>query len=430
MNYCKRCLYPENAKPTIILDNEGVCSGCRYHESRSHIEIDWEQRLKMFEQILDEAKRLARERGNSHEFIVPVSGGKDSHFQVWLLKKKYGLNPLLVTFNHVFNSPAGLINLENLVSKSGCDMVRYTSGTHGSRRISRFMLETVGDLTWHYHAGIYTYPIQVAVQYNIPFVMWGEHGFAELTGLVSLEDFVEFTRWSRKEHNLRGYEPHDLIGKNGITVHDIAPYVYPTDEDIERVGVRGIYLSNFFPWEAKAQAERMISEWGFSPVSYERDRTFNLYAKIEDHANDVHDYLKYLKFGYGRATDDASMEIRHGRMTREEGMEMVRRYDANEPSTLQTYCDFMEITRDQFYNLVENLRDPSIWGKNSLGRWESLDAVFRHPVTELEEKQRVKQVDDRALAGKNRHLYYNPANPPLPTGNPALDIQSRKFKIL
>src|SRR5690606_30181473 len=109
---------------------------------------------------------------------------------------------------------------------------------------------------------------------------------------------------------------------------DIAPYIYPSDEDIARVEVRGIYLSNFIYWNAKKQAEIMMKEWDFASIAYERERTFNLHSKIEDHANDVHDYLKYLKFGYGRATDDASMEIRHGRMTREEGMELVRRYDS------------------------------------------------------------------------------------------------------
>lgn len=430
MRYCKRCLYPENAKPTIIFDDDGVCSGCRYHESRKHVEVDWTERQAMLEQILDEARTLARERGNSHDCIVPVSGGKDSHFQVWLLKKKYGMNPLLVTFNHAYNSLAGLRNLENLVYRSGCDLIRYTAGLDSVRRLSRHMLETVGDLTWHYHGGIRTFPFQVAVKYNIPLIVWGEHGFAELTGIVSLEDFVEFTRWTRKEHDMRGYEPHDLIGKAGITMNDVAPYIYPSDEEIERTAVRGIYLSNFYVWDAKVQAENMIREWGFSPVAYERDRTFNLYAKIEDHANDVHDYLKYLKFGYGRATDDASMEIRHGRMSREEGIAMVQRYDAREPTSLGHYCEFLGITRSQFYGLVDNQRDPRIWQRNAQGEWVPTDAVDRHHIDATHDAQRVTQVADRTLSPHNRHLYYNPDNPPQPYGVEALDRQREHFCVL
>jgi len=406
-----------------------VCSGCRYHESREHLEVNWVERQKMLEQILDEAKRMAHDRGNSHDCIVPVSGGKDSHYQVWLLKKKYGMNPLLVTFNHAYNSPAGLRNLENLIYRSGCDLVRYTAGLDSVRRISRHMLETVGDLTWHYHAGIRTFPFQIAVKYNIPLIVWGEHGFAELTGIVSLEDFVEFTRWTRKEHDMRGYEPSDLIGKGGITLKDVAPYIYPSDEEIERTAVRGIYLSNFYPWNAKVQAETMIKEWGFSPVAYERDRTFNLYGKIEDHANDVHDYLKYLKFGYGRATDDASMEIRHGRMTREEGIGMVRRYDANEPSTLEYYCEFLGITRSRFYSFVDEQRDSAIWKRDASGLWIVQDSVDRHPIDASHNSQRVLQVDDQTFSIQNRQLYYNPANPPEPYGVMALDSQSIQFRV-
>lgn len=430
MKYCKRCLYPENAKPTIIFDDEGVCSGCRYHESRKHVEVDWSERQKMLEQILDEAKQMAHRRGNSHDCIVPVSGGKDSHFQVWLLKKKYGMNPLLVKFNHAFNAPSGLRNLENLVVKSGCDLVRYTAGLDSVRRVSRYMLQTVGDITWHYHAGIRTFPFQLAVKYNIPLIVWGEHGFAELTGIVSLEDFVEFTRWTRKEHDMRGYEPHDLIGKGGITLGDVAPYIYPTDEEIERTGVRGIYLSNFYTWDAKSQAENMMKEWDFSPIAFKRDRTFNLYAKIDDHANDVHDYLKYLKFGYGRATDDASMEIRHGRMTREEGMEMVRQYDAAEPSSLEFYCDFLGISKAEFYALVDNQRDPCIWEMSGSGGWVVKDAVWQHEMGTMEEKARVVQVEDRTLAEANRNLYFNPKYPPRPKGDPRMDQPSVSFKVL
>jgi N-acetyl sugar amidotransferase len=431
MKYCAKCLYPENARPTIIFDEEGICSGCRYHESRMKLEIDWDSRIGMFEKILDEAKDLARRRGNSHDCIVPVSGGKDSHYQVWLLKEKYGMNPLLVTFNHAFNTPAGNRNLYNLVEKSGCDFIRYTAGLDSVRRISRYMLETVGDLTWHYHAGIRTYPFQVAVERNIPLIVWGEHGFAELTGIVSLEDFVEFTRWTRKEHDMRGYEPSDLVGKGGITDKDIAPYIYPSDEEIARVEVRGIYLSNFICWNAKEQADKMMEKWDFMPIAYERERTFNLHSKIEDHANDVHDFLKYLKFGYGRATDDASMEIRHGRMTREEGIEMVRKYDAREPSTLQTYCDFLCITKKQFYEWVEPMRDKRSWKRDVSGVWQPLDAVFLHSIGEKEERARVYPApeNDRTFSEQNRRMYFNLNNPPAKTGNPDLDQPSPTFKV-
>jgi len=432
MKYCSRCLYPENAKPTIIIDEEdGICSGCKYHESRMKLEIDWKERGKIFDDILSEAKKMAQERGNYYDCIVPVSGGKDSHFQVYILKERYGMNPLLVTFNHIYNSEAGLRNLENLIEKSGCDLLRFTANPHSVRKISRFMLETVGDLTWHYHAGIMTVPFRVAAEKNIPLIVWGEHGFAELTGIVSLEDFVEFTKWKRREHDMRGFEPEDVVrhSKGLITMEDLYPYMYPADEEIEKVGVRGIYLSNFFFWNAKSHAEFMMEKWDFAPVTYKRDRTFNLYAKIEDHANDVHDYLKFLKFGYGRTTDDASMEIRHGRMTREEGIEIVNKYDPVEPSSLQTYLNFLGISRDEFYSIIDPMRDENIWERVN-GDWLMKDSVINYLHSDLTENARVKQVDDRTFSEKNRNLYYNDKNPPLKKGDVRVDVKKSTFKML
>lgn len=430
MKYCTRCMYPENAKPTIIFDEEGVCSGCRYHESRQYLEIDWDERWQMLEEIASEAKAMAKERGNSHDCIIPVSGGKDSHYQVWLLKKKLGLNPLLVTFNHAYNTPSGVANLRNLAEKSGCDLVRYSAGLDSVQKISSYMLKEVGDLTWHYHAGIRTFPFQIAVQRNIPLIVWGEHGFAELTGLVSIEDFVEHTRWARKEHDMRGYEPEELIGKGGISKGDIAPYIYPTDDELEKTEVRGIYLSNFINWDAKKQAEIMIKEWGFSGVRYKRQRSFNLYSKIEDHANDIHDYLKYLKFGYGRSTDDASTEIRHGRMTREEGMAMVKEYDAKEPESLSEYCRFLKISEQEFYDLVDPMRDTDIWEKDEFGRWHIKDSVWMQKIGVNEEKARINQSKDRTFGPENRNLYYNEMDPPEPHEDINYQTWNKKFTVL
>lgn len=421
MRYCKKCFYPENAKPTIIFDEEGVCSGCNYNASRRDDDVDWEKRRLLFESILKEAKLMARERGNAHDCIVPVSGGKDSHYQVWLLKEKYGMNPLLVSFNHGFNTPAGLRNLNNLIEKSGCDAIVYTAGKDSVRKIARYMLEKVGDITWHYHAGIRTLPFRIAVEKNIPLIVWGEHGFAELTGIVSLKDFVEFTKWTRKEHDMRGIEAHELIGHYEITQADIEPYIYPTDEDIERTEVRGIYVSNFFKWNAEKHAKIMHEKWNFGYITYKRNRTFNLYSKIEDHANDVHDYLKYLKYGYGRATDDASMEIRHGRLTREEGLQLIKEYDSKEPSTLEFYCNFLGITKEEFYKIIEPMRDKSIQRKIN-NKWEFIDQVWKD--VESNNTDTISPIFRPEYA----EMYYNPRNPPKKSGESALDVFPEQFK--
>jgi hypothetical protein len=168
-------------------------------------------------------------------------------------------------------------------------------------------------------------------------------------------------------------------------------------------------MSNFFDWDAKRQAELMIDKYDFGTYTSRRDRTFVLHAKIDDHANDVHDYLKYLKFGYGRATDDASTEIRHGRMTREEGIEMVRQYDANRPRTLDVYLDFLGITEEQFLAFVEPMRDEEIWERDEQGTWRVKDSVVNHAGDEGVDAVRVppRPEQERTFSEANRRLYYS-----------------------
>jgi len=385
MKYCKRCCYPANAKPAIIFDEQGVCSGCRYVESRKGIlgAIDWDERERWLREMLEEYKARNRERGGMYDCLIPVSGGKDSHFQVYLMKEVYGLNPLLVTYNHCFNTKLGIRNLTNMVSAFGCDLVRFTSSPQAVKRLTRYGLRRFGDVTWHYHSGIMTYPIQTAVRYKIPLMVWGEEGISELVGMFNQDDMVEFTKKRRQEHCMRGFEPEDVLEddiaiQEGVRREDLAPFFYPSDEEVEELGLRGIYLSNYIHWNAREQTRLMIDKYGFE-TAQERDRTFNLNDKLDDLcANGVHDYLKYLKFGYGRATDDASAEIRHGRMTREQGIELVMQYDHVRPHDLDTWLEFAGMTEQEFMSHVDPYRESSIWKQDENGRWVVKDTIGNH----------------------------------------------------
>jgi N-acetyl sugar amidotransferase len=378
MDYCKRCVYPANARPGIVFDSDGVCSGCRLIESRPT--IDWDGREKMLIAILEEHKAKQRAKGNPYDCIVPVSGGKDSTFQTWLMKEKYKLNPLLVCYNHTFNTALGLRNLANLIEKTDTNLVRYTTAPGSAKRIAKYMLKKVGDVTWHYHAGIMTFPIRTAVQYDVPLVVWGEEGFSELVGMHNQDDFVEFTKKKRQEHSMRGFEPEDLLQEPDcpLTPYDLAAFFYPDDDDIERVGVRGIYLSNYMSWNGRAQTEFIIDNLGFE-TAQTRARTFNIYDKLDDvHANGLHDYLKYLKFGYGRATDDASTEIRHGRMTREQAIELVVKHDSIRPPDMDIFLRHAGMTEQDLLDVIEPMRDPAIWEKGADNLWKAKDNVGNH----------------------------------------------------
>ncbi len=396
MEYCKRCVYPANTKPYIIFDEQGVCSGCRVHESRP--KINWDEREKMLRELLTEYKTKAREKNQPYDCIIPVSGGKDSHYQTYLMKIIYGMNPLLVCYNHCYNTQRGIRNLRNLVKQFNVDLVRFTTSPFTAKILSKYMLKRCGDITWHYHCGIMTFPIQAAVMYKIPLIIWGEHGFADLMGMFNQDDMVEFSKKIRREHSIRGIEPVDIASdpNSGLTMRDLAVFEYPSDEDIDRVGVRGIYLSNYLHWDARAQTKLMIDRYNFE-TAVQRERTFHLYDKLDDiHADGAHDYLKYLKFGYGRATDDASMEIRHGRMTREEGIEMVRKYDDARPSDLDIFLHFAEMTEGEFEASVEHLRDPAIWEKLN-GKWRVRDSVVNHIGDNGVDAVRLPLKEDREL---------------------------------
>ena len=377
MRYCSKCVYPENARPGIIIHDDGVCSGCKHVSSRDH--INWDEREKLLINILEEYKKKQDEKNNPYHCIIPVSGGKDSTYQTWLLKEKYKINPLLVSYNHTFNTPIGIRNLTNLVEKLNCNLIRYTTAPQSAIKIAEYMLRKVGDVTWHYHAGIMTFPIQASVAFDVPLIVWGEEGLSQMWGMFNQDDFVEFTKKSRVEHSMRGFEPEDILAEEGdfFNKYELAPFFYPKDELIEKVGSRGIYLSNYMNWNAKEQTEFIIKELDFE-TSQGRERTFNIYEKLDDiHANGLHDYLKYLKFGYGRCTDDVATEIRYGRMSREEGIELVSKYDHVVPSDLKIFLRKTKMSEKEFYDIIDSQRDKDIWEKKG-NTWVKKDHIKNH----------------------------------------------------
>jgi N-acetyl sugar amidotransferase len=400
MEYCKRCLYPTNTRPTIIFDEQGVCSGCRVHESRP--EIDWSEKQERLREILTEYAAKAKANGARYDCIIPVGGGKDSTYQVYYIKEVMGFNPLCVTYNHGFNTARGMRNLRNLVEQFDVDLLRFTTSPGTARRLTRYFIHKIGDVTWHYHAGIMTYPARAAVMTKIPLVIWGEHGYSDLMGMYGQEDMMEFSKKDRQEHSMRGFEPDDVLAdpaalKEGITEADLAPFYYPNEEDIEALDVRGIYLANFFKWDAREQGRKVINDYNFE-TALRRERTHHLYEKLEDiHANGTHDYLKYLKFGYGCCTDQASCDIRHGRMTREEGIAAVMKHDPVRPSDLDLWLDFTGFTEKEFLDAIEPLRDPQIWAKDDDGTWYTMDNVGNHANDPGVDEVRVEQIDDREI---------------------------------
>lgn len=366
MKYCTKCVCPAASAAPLAFDEQGVCSGCRVAAQKDA--IGWEERGEELRELLEEYRCA----GSNYDCLIPVSGGKDSHFQTYVITQIYGLRPLLVTYHGNNYLEVGLRNLRNLRERFGCDHIFFSPNVQALVKLNRLCFRMMGDMNWHAHCGIFTYPVQIAVQHRIPLIIWGEHGFTDLAGMYSLNDRIEMTGKFRLEHAQRGFDWHDMVEETeGLTEQDLLWAKYPTDEELEDVGVRGIYLGNYVNWEANEQTQLMVDKWGFEPSPEPFERTYRRMSNLDDmHENGVHDYLKYVKFGYGRGTDHACKDIRAGKMTRAEGVEMVRRYDHVKPmKDLTRWLEYVGMSEEEFDRTADTFRDPRVWVKDEDGHW-------------------------------------------------------------
>lgn len=374
MKYCTRCVYTSAASTPLTFDADGVCSGCRVHDQKKN--IDWKRRWASLVELVDSY------RSNSqYDILIGVGGGKDSYYQAHVAVKELGLKPLLVTYHGNNYLPEGEANLQRMREAFDCDHIIVRPGADVLIKMNRIGFKLQGDNNWHAHCGIFTVPIQYAVRYKIPLILWGEHGFMDLGGMYSYSDFVEFTAKHRLEHGLRGYDWHDFTDKGlaklgrpelaeGLTEKDLQWGKYPTDEEIDEVGVRGIYLSNYADWDGQYNYELSRDLYGWLPAQQPFERTYRLFSNIDDmHENGIHDYMKFVKFGYGRGSDHSCKDIRAGRMTRAEGIEMVRKYDHVKPRRdLERWLKYVNMTEAEFDRVCDSFRDPRVWRIEN-GQW-------------------------------------------------------------
>lgn len=360
--YCKNCVYPSSSAVPLAFDESGICSGCR--TSHQGQKIDWVDRKKKFEKLIE---KYRNRDGNGYDCIIPVSGGKDSYYQTHIIKKIYNLNPLLVTYHGNNYTPTGMKNLLNMREIFGVDHIFFTPSIEVLKKMNRLGMRIMGDMNWHAHAGIFTYPIRAAVQTRTPLMIWGEHGFMDLGGMHSYNDFVEFTYRFRHEHALRGYEWYDflkLAPKFGekLAEQELIPWMYPSDEEVADIGVRGIYISNYFKWDANVHGPLMIKKYGFKESEVLFERTYRRMSNLDDmHENGIHDYMKFVKFGYGRATDHACKDIRSGFMTRKEAIKIVKKMDHIKSRDLYRWLKYVGWTEKEFDRVADTFRDPRVW---------------------------------------------------------------------
>ena len=362
---CVRCLYSIFHPLGLVVDDEGVCSGCRIHEEKDT--LDWGARWKKLEDLVAPYRV---DSGRTYDCIVPVTGGHDSHFIVHTVKKRLGLNPLLVTYNKYFNTPLGVRNLANLRINLNCDILVQNVNPMSVRNITRTTLREMGSMYWPCLAGQTVFPVQTAVRYKVPLIIWGAHQGLEQVGMFSHENEVEMTRRYRKDHDLMGKEADDILSIfDTLSEDDVWQYRYPDDADIHSVGVRGIYLGNYVRWDPKAQHEEMIRLYDYKSSSF--SRTFDTYDHVDCYNfMDLHDYLKYLKNGYSKVTDHACREIRHGRLSRTQAESLVQFYQAQPLNYLDMFCKWLGIDARALEFILNQHRSPKVWTELKPGVWK------------------------------------------------------------
>ncbi len=358
IRYCVRCVMPET-KPDLFIDGEGVCTACRHYERRE--EVDWEARRHELLRILD---RYRSRNGSNYDCIIPVSGGKDSTYQT-LRILELGLNPLCVTATTDKLSDLGRKNIENL-KKLGVDYLEVTTNPVVRRRINRLALTQIGDISWPEHVTIFTIPVRIAVQLNIPLIVWGENPQNEYGGpAAAAGDNALNRRWLEEFGGLLGLRVSDLIGQEGIEPKHLIQYTYPPDEELRRVGVTGLFLGYFLPWDGYQNA-LIAQAHGFTTYPKPVEGSLVNYENLDNCQTGIHDYFKFLKFAFGRATDLACLHVRRGRLSRQDAMKLVRRHDGQFPREylgypLEEILSEIEMTTDEFVKICDRFTNKKLF---------------------------------------------------------------------
>jgi N-acetyl sugar amidotransferase len=373
---CKNCVMPETQE-SIVFDKDGVCSTCRQIEVKHN--VDWNERDQKFRDL------LSKYRGKKiYDCIVPFSGGKDSTFTVWKLVKDYNLKPLVVRFNHHLLRPQVLENSERTIKRLGVDFFDFRADWQLIKKMMRVSLERKGDILWYQHTGIFSFPMHVAIKFDIPLIIWGEPS-AEYDSYHDYDEEEEMDEKSFNTYVNLGITAEDMLGflnDSSVDMDKLWPYSYPKRADLVKIGYKSTFLGNYIPWDVKKHVEIISRELGWKGDMVEGVPPEYNYEKIEDMMQGVQDYLKFIKRGYGRMSHLASIDIRNGRLTRDEAMKMIEKWEGKRPASLDVLLNWLNMTEEEFYNIVtplsispwkhdpyktqksEELIDQNLWNKD------------------------------------------------------------------
>ena len=357
-----------NQRPRITFSEEGTCSACEFSLRKK--EIDWVQR---------EAELVAlcnkfRSKSGDYDVIVPCSGGKDGSFVAHQLKNKFGMNPLTVTWSPLKKSEIGVRNLDSFI-QSGFNHLQGTADPLVTRKLTRLAFTELGDPFQPFIYGQSNFPLEISVRYEIPLIMYGENGEVEYGGDMKNAERPTRDVSDRDYHYFSGLPPEFWLD-HGIKAHELRPFKSPEYSKIQENRTEIHFMSYYQHWDPQENFYYAQQNTGFTP-NYERSEgTYSKYASLDDEIDGFHYYLSYIKFGIGRATSDAAHEIRDGKITREEGIALVKKYDHERPRKyLKEFLEFCNITENEVEEVIDSWRSPHLWSFDG-DEWKLLRAVW------------------------------------------------------
>jgi len=388
--YCKRCVM-SNQRPASIpefrhlpnrhgakymhIEDDGICDACRQAEKKE--QIDWNQREKELLKLLDKYRR----NDGRYDCIVPGSGGKDSAFQSHILKYKYGMHPLTITWPPILYTEYGYKNFRNWIEVGGFDNLTFKPNGEVHKLLTRLAIQNLLHPFQTFILGQKNLAPKIAINFKVPLIFYGEneaeYGNPIADNASSLRDRSFYELRDLSEVYLAGCSIPELIEKYGLSLNDLMAYLPPPGEELEKAKIEVHYLGYYLKWTPQEVYYYAVENTGFEARPYRTEGTYSKYNSIDDKIDDLHYYTTWIKFGLGRASYDASQEIRNRHLTREEGITLVKQFDGEMPSRyFQEVMDYIGMETEEFMDLCDRFRSPHLWERLS-GCWR-----LRHPIWE------------------------------------------------
>jgi N-acetyl sugar amidotransferase len=371
MRYCKSCLFP-STKPDLYFDKVGVCDSCRSAERKHGITdaIDWDKRALAFSRIVEESTNSNID--SPYDCIVPVSGGKDSTWQVLRAKHFHGLKVLAITFDQFDQTPTGRHNLD-VLRDVGVDHIHFTLSPLVVKKLVLKGFKIVGDPYWVNHVGMFTIPFRLAVNLGVKLIIYGESPQLEYGGPESSRDnrFMDST-WLQEFGGMRGLRIDDMLDAE-LTSRDLAVLKFPTDEQLTDASIRAIFYGAYYRWDVGIHLP-IVQGLGWKALENPPTGSWVTYENCDMQYIDIRERIKYLKYGYGRATDQLNIEIRNGRISRQLALEIAKEIDGQVSAENEKhFCNYLGLTEDEYLRIVDSFVNRNIFKSEGIGKYSLIE---------------------------------------------------------